>query len=370
MKHLLFITTFLLSTLGFAAGTKTLQGDTWKSANLTKTWTPPSTTQTLVGTTSTDTLTNKTISGASNTITGLSLTTAVTGTLPIANGGTNNGSLAVTAGGALYTDGTKVVNVGAGTSGQFLKSNGASAPAWSSVSVTNSVASKTSNYTLLTSDFQINGDASGGAFTLTLPTAVGNTGKEFVLFRTDQTFANIITIATTGGQTINGVSTKTLATQYESWRLISDGANWLVLEHKSKSTILTYTPTFVGLGTVTDVLFNTYRDGIELVINGRYRAGTPTASIVTVSLPTGLNSTFGLAVDASSNYAPVGTTSRNVVLASFCTIIAPVNSNLLYVGAYTASTYSPVTPLGGADFTLANDYIVFNARVPIANWTE
>jgi hypothetical protein len=56
------------------------------------------------------------------------------GTLAIANGGTNNASLAVTAGGTLYTDGTKLVNVGAGTSGQFLKSNGASAPTWAAAS--------------------------------------------------------------------------------------------------------------------------------------------------------------------------------------------------------------------------------------------
>ena len=38
----------------------------------------------------TQTLTNKTISGASNTITNISLTTAVTGVLPIANGGTGS----------------------------------------------------------------------------------------------------------------------------------------------------------------------------------------------------------------------------------------------------------------------------------------
>lgn len=38
--------------------------------------------------TSTNTLTNKTISGASNTITNIPLSTGVTGTLPVANGGT------------------------------------------------------------------------------------------------------------------------------------------------------------------------------------------------------------------------------------------------------------------------------------------
>lgn len=55
-----------------------------------------------------------------------------TGVLPIANGGTDNGSLAVTAGGVLYTDGTKFQNTGAGTTNQVLQSNGASAPTWGS----------------------------------------------------------------------------------------------------------------------------------------------------------------------------------------------------------------------------------------------
>jgi hypothetical protein len=73
--------------------------------------------------------------------TGLTPSTATTGavtlagTLAVANGGTNNASLAVTAGGTLYTDGSKVVNVGAGTSGQVLTSAGASAPTWSTLAV-------------------------------------------------------------------------------------------------------------------------------------------------------------------------------------------------------------------------------------------
>lgn len=65
-----------------------------------------------------------------NTSGQLDISTGASGTLPIANGGTNNGSLAVTAGGVIYTDGSKAVNVGAGTSGQLLQSNGASAPTW------------------------------------------------------------------------------------------------------------------------------------------------------------------------------------------------------------------------------------------------
>jgi hypothetical protein len=57
----------------------------------------------------------------------------ITGVLPISKGGTNNGSLITTAGGVLYTDGSQVVNVGAGTSGQLLQSNGSSAPSWATI---------------------------------------------------------------------------------------------------------------------------------------------------------------------------------------------------------------------------------------------
>lgn len=62
--------------------------------------------------------------------TSIALASQVSGTLPIANGGTNNAALLVTAGGVPYTDGSKFVNVGAGTTGQILYSNGASPPTW------------------------------------------------------------------------------------------------------------------------------------------------------------------------------------------------------------------------------------------------
>ena len=62
----------------------------------------------------TETLTNKTISGANNTITNVSLTTGVTGTLPIANGGTGT------------TTAQLAINAlaGAVASGSYLRGNG------------------------------------------------------------------------------------------------------------------------------------------------------------------------------------------------------------------------------------------------------
>lgn len=52
------------------------------------------------------------------------------GTISIAQGGTNNGTLSTTAGGLLYMDGTRAMNMGAGTSGQSVRSAGSGTPVW------------------------------------------------------------------------------------------------------------------------------------------------------------------------------------------------------------------------------------------------
>ena len=68
-------------------------------------------------------------SGTLTNATGLPLTTGVTGTLPIANGGTNS-TTTPTAGAVPYGDGTKYAFSAAGTSGQFLISGGTGSPTW------------------------------------------------------------------------------------------------------------------------------------------------------------------------------------------------------------------------------------------------
>lgn len=68
-------------------------------------------------------------SSAAPTWGAVSLTSGISGTLPIANGGTNS-TATPTAGTIPYGTGTALAYTAAGSSGQILQSNGASAPSW------------------------------------------------------------------------------------------------------------------------------------------------------------------------------------------------------------------------------------------------
>ena len=92
-----------------------------------------------------------------------------------------------------------------------------------------SVATKTGAYTLVDADVTILANTTSAGFTLTLPTAVGRSGK-FFRVKKISTDANTLTIATTGGQTIDGASSITSAlTTRPFWTLQSDGANWWIV---------------------------------------------------------------------------------------------------------------------------------------------
>jgi len=73
--------------------------------------------------------------GSGSGLTGISLTTGVTGTLPIGNGGTNT-TTTPTAGALAYGTGTAYAFSTTGTSGQILVSGGSGSPIWAANSIT------------------------------------------------------------------------------------------------------------------------------------------------------------------------------------------------------------------------------------------
>ena len=79
-----------------------------------------------------------------------------------------------------------------------------------------------STYTVDTNDYLI--DVTGNTITVTLPTAVGVNGKNYVIKNRG---TGVVTVATTSSQTIDGVNTKTLNNN-DSIEVISDGSNWII----------------------------------------------------------------------------------------------------------------------------------------------
>lgn len=241
------------------ATTRTQDGDALISADHTKTWTMPAATDTMVGRASTDTLTNKSISGSTNTITNVSLTTGVTGTLPLGNGGTNATTKAgafdslspmTTGGDVIYGGtsgtGTRLAN---GTSGQVLTSSGGTAaPSWTTVVTSSStIATKTANYTLVSGDGTTIVDATSGGFTITLASASSVSGQRFVIKRKDSVIANQVTI--TG--TIDGASDWKLYTVNETLEVQSDGTSYYQIKHDTE-TAWSSTATITITGTTTN----------------------------------------------------------------------------------------------------------------------
>lgn len=72
-------------------------------------------------------------------------------------------------------------------------------------------------------------------YALTLPTAVGNTGKEFIITYQNFTLGVQISIVPQVSQLIAGLGSFELYTYQESIKIISNGANWLLLDHYAET---------------------------------------------------------------------------------------------------------------------------------------
>lgn len=145
-----------------------------------------------------------------------------------------------------------------GSNGTFLSADSTqtSGVKWATVSSNVSVTSKTANYTIGSSDDLILGDATGGAFTLTLPTAVGATGKVYRIKKIDASI-NAVNIATTSAQTIDGLTSLVMGSRYDDIELISDNANWQVSVNNVSYVAHYYLSTATAVSAGNPIKFDT-----------------------------------------------------------------------------------------------------------------
>jgi len=132
----------------------------------------------------------------------------------------------ITQGDIFYVDASgNIVRLPAGSSGQFLKTQGAGAnPTWATAPGGWNVTSQSADYTASDGDVVLV-DASGGAVTITLPSP--SSGARVRVKKTDSS-ANAVTVSPSASETIDGASSHTISDQYEAYEYVSDGTNWYI----------------------------------------------------------------------------------------------------------------------------------------------
>lgn len=231
-------------------------------------------------------------------------------------------------------------------------------------------AAKTTTYAILATDDVILYDTTSASFTSTLPTAVGIGGKVYTLILTNQTLANPLTIATTSSQTIGsgGGTTRKLSTQGETLKVMSDNANWVILDRRIVSDWTAYTPTFTGFGTVTAITCRWRRAGANLEIAGTYTSGTSTAVEARISLPSGL-------VSASSSLLgtlnAAGIQLRSAVGAANVSYWTLIEQSVAYItlGSTAGGAGSGgLAKQNGSAVVSNGETYSFTASIPITGW--
>lgn len=136
-----------------------------------------------------ETLTNKTLNGSNNTITNVSLTAGVTGTLPVGNGGT--GLTTYTQGQIPYASASNVLSaLTIGSSGQYLKANSSGIPEWANLPAGYSLPSQTGNSgKFLTTNGTT--ESWGTVAQYSLPSQTGNTGKLLTTNGTTESWSSL-----------------------------------------------------------------------------------------------------------------------------------------------------------------------------------
>jgi hypothetical protein len=125
-----------------------------------------------------------------------------------------------------------------------------------------------------------------------------------------------------------------------------------------------YTPSaYQGFGTPTNVNLRWYQQGSNLVIFGRFNAGTTTAAEARVQLPPGMtiSTPGGVTIPVGQTTADVGATNYPVILAE------DGKQYVTFGRQYLSST--AYTKLNGNDFTASTGLVSFHSvSIPIAEF--
>lgn len=94
--------------------------------------------------------------------------------------------------------------------------------------VSAAITTVTANTTLNDTHYTVLADATGGAFTLTLPAAAGSSGRIYNIKKIDSS-SNLVIVDANASETIDGALTQDISIQYVSITIQSNGTSWFIL---------------------------------------------------------------------------------------------------------------------------------------------
>jgi hypothetical protein len=221
---------------------------------------------------------------------------------------------------------------------------------------------KAADYIMLSTDDGVYVDASGGARTITLFAVSGQTGKRITIKKIDSS-TNAVTIDANSTETIDGATTTTLNTQYETVTLFCDGDEWHIENRTYPQVWTSYTPTVTGFGTAASVSFFYRRSGDSMQVMGRFVAGTSTAVEAQVTLPLSLTSD-ATKVASIRLCGPVAVGGNNA--ASYTALIES-NVGYLTIGVQSAGS-AGIDKANGNALAGSGEEVSIFATVPISGW--
>lgn len=200
---------------------------------------------------------------------------------------------------------------------------------------------------------------SGASFTQTLP-ALSGSGKRYRLLHQGTSLSQVYTVATTGGNTLGGYASGAYKLHVNGEMVeFTDmgGTDWIITNRIATTKPVSYTPAFVGCGTMGTITLEWFKRGAYMCIKGTAISGTPTGTEMRMDLPSGATSiTTSVSLTNVGVIALAGSTHGGSVL---------MESNKTYL-TFGASGHL-VKDLGSAVMSagLAGSMFI---EVPIADW--
>lgn len=195
-----------------------------------------------------------------------------------------------------------------------------------------------------------------------------------------------IAATTTEGHLVTTFQTASNSTSYRLiFHVASTNANAYTLKFDNvvvgpqtliKGAMITdwqsYTPTFTGFGTVTNIEFYWRRNASDLEIRGKATVGTTTATEARVSLPTGFSSQTIAGGLPSLQSCGAFFNGASSATHGGAVLIEPSVSYVTFgqAGTFGNATLNPLSKELGTNVISSNGQMAITAKLPIAGWSS